>query len=331
MIFSTSKSKGLLAAAMTLSFTGAANAAAPAAPADWSRAHDHIQAAERLAGREWTPTVSYLCIPGGEPNLLADPAVEPMRLFDNVYAIGDRGTLAFAIDTPDGIILIDALYPEKQDSVLLPGLKALGLDPARVKYVLITHGHSDHFGGAAYFQATYGARVGVSARDWAGMEAQPRQMGRLKRDLVLEDGKPVTLGGVAVTPIDTPGHTPGSMGFIFPVRDHGTVRMAAVYGSSLLRLQRASVEDLQQFVGSVGRFAAATRRAGVEVELQNHPLFDGLFDKAARLKTNGPDAPNPFVVGKAAYQRFLGVMTECAGAALARRGAAAPPPLARRN
>jgi hypothetical protein len=57
----------------------------------------------------------------------------------------------------------------------------------------------------------------------------------------------------------------------------------------------------------------------VEVEVQNHPLYDNTFEKAAALKTRKPGAPNPFVVGEASYGRFVTVMTECMKAAVARK------------
>jgi metallo-beta-lactamase class B len=308
-----------LAPTLVAALVAPAALAASAPPPDWSEVRSHTEAARKLAGADWGVTVDKLCIPGGAPNDISDPAIQPIKLFDDLYVVGDRGTLVFILDTPEGLILIDALYPQKTQSVLLPGMRALGLDPARVKYVLVTHGHADHFGGAAWFQETYGARVGVSARDWTMIEGQTGA-GRPRRDLVLEDGRPVTLGGVQVVPVDTPGHTPGSMGFLFQVKDKGATRWAGVYGSALLRPYRNEAPDLLAQRASLKHFADAARKVGVEVEVQNHPLFDGFFDKAARLEAAGPAAPNPFVVGREGYQRFLRVMDQCMAAGLARRG-----------
>ena len=41
----------------------------------------------------------------------------------------------------------------------------LGLDPATIKYAIVSHGHSDHSGGAKYLQDRYNARVLLSAID----------------------------------------------------------------------------------------------------------------------------------------------------------------------
>jgi metallo-beta-lactamase class B len=57
----------------------------------------------------------------------------------------------------------------------------------------------------------------------------------------------------------------------------------------------------------------------VDVELQNHPLYDGMETRLARLKARTAGQPNPFVVGTDAYMRFLTVMSECTRAQLERR------------
>jgi metallo-beta-lactamase class B len=72
-------------------------------------------------------------------------------------------------------------------------------------------------------------------------------------------------------------------------------------------------------VQSLERFAAVTQRLGVDVEIQNHPLYDGFAGKLERLSRRGAGEPHPFVVGTDGYQRFLTVMKECTSAQLARR------------
>jgi hypothetical protein len=57
----------------------------------------------------------------------------------------------------------------------------------------------------------------------------------------------------------------------------------------------------------------------VDVEIQNHPMYDGLEAKLARLKRRASGEPHPFVVGRDAYQRFLSVMSGCIGVQQARR------------
>jgi metallo-beta-lactamase class B len=288
-----------------------------------------IDAARAAAGSEWQEALQFICAAdANRANRPDDPLVPPTRVFDNLVAIGRSGTMVWAITTPDGIMLIDAGYADQLDSVLLPGLRAVGLDPASVRYVFLGHGHADHFGGAAYFQDR-GARVVLSAEDWdllgaapvpaAGGAAAAPAVRAPRRDVVAVEGQAITFGGVGVTPIRIPGHTAGSLGYVFPVRDGASTHTAALFGGSILIPGRLPDASLQQYIASVEHFAAETRRLGADVELQNHPLYDGLIGKLDRLRARRSGQPHPFVVGVEAYQRFLQVMATCTRAQIARR------------
>jgi metallo-beta-lactamase class B len=139
------------------------------------------------------------------------------------------------------------------------------------------------------------------------------------RDVVAVEGQGITVGDVTFTPVMIPGHTPGSMGFVFPVKDGRTTRIAGLFGGSILTPGRITDAGLQQYVASVRHWADTTKRLRVEVEIQNHPMYDGFLGKLERLKQRKPGAPNPFVVGRDSYQRFLDVMASCIDIQLARR------------
>ncbi|MBK1661489.1 MBL fold metallo-hydrolase [Paracraurococcus ruber] len=49
-------------------------------------------------------------------------------------------------------------------------LRRLDLDPAQVKRILVTHGHGDHSGGAAFLKRRHGAQMAMSGRDWTMLE-----------------------------------------------------------------------------------------------------------------------------------------------------------------
>jgi metallo-beta-lactamase class B len=312
----------------------AIGAQAPQAPAaaprpDTPAVTRHIDAAKKAAGSEWTAAVDFICkVNPDRANRPDDAEIEPTKLFDNVYAMGRIGTVVYAITTSDGIVLIDSGYADQLETLLLPAMRKLNLDPANVKYVLLGHGHGDHFGGAPYFQQR-GARVMSSAPDWDLMEmppAAPRGGGPApagprppKRDVVAVEGQPITVGDVKFTPVAIPGHTPGSLGYIFPVKDGRTTHMAALYGGSILIPGRIPDEGLQQYIRSVEHFGEWAKKMNVDVELQNHPLYDGMEARLARLKERKPGQPHPFVVGQPAYQRFLTVMAECTRAQVERR------------
>jgi metallo-beta-lactamase class B len=86
--------------------------------------------------------------------------------------MGTRSTSAWLLTSSDGYILYDTSYVHDAEDVLVGGMTKLGLDPAKVKYVIVSHGHRGESGGAYLFQSRYGARV-VTA-DWELIEVETR-------------------------------------------------------------------------------------------------------------------------------------------------------------
>jgi metallo-beta-lactamase class B len=290
---------------------------------------EQLDRLKKSVGMRWADTVRFWC-EAPRANRPDDPAIQPAKIFDNVYVIGNVGTVAYVIQTPAGLMMIDALGANQVESDLLPGFAKLGLDPAQVRVILVGHGHADHFGGSAYFQQKFGAKVYVSAADWTLMETPLRGRGPgspppaapPKRDGELRDGESVTLGNVSVRAVAVPGHTPGSMGFIIPVVDRGERHVAALFGGSWLTPGLLSDEAMRTYIASLAHFRKATLDAGVDAWLQNHPLMVPFQDWLTRLSSRGRSDTNPFVVGRAEYQKFLDVMEGCSRIALARRASA---------
>src|SRR5258708_38786577 len=54
------------------------------------------------------------------------------------------------------------------------GLRKLGLDPAEIRYVVISHAHGDHYGGAQYLKQKFNPRLGMSEIDWNALEETQR-------------------------------------------------------------------------------------------------------------------------------------------------------------
>lgn len=303
----------------------AALAGQDAARPDSPEVRQLLETAKKNAGTEWTEAFDFICaLNPGRANSPTDPLIEPARVFDNLYVVGRTSTAVWIVTTSAGLVLVDSGYADQLESVLLPGMKTLGLDPAQVRYVIVGHGHGDHFGGAAYFQQR-GARVVMAAPDWDLVEA-PAAPGRgaatvqpPKRDVVAVEGQGITVGDVTFTPVMIPGHTPGSIGVVFPVKDGKTTHIAGLFGGSILTPGRISDDGLRQYIMSVEHWGDMTRRMKVDVEIQNHPMYDGFLTKLERLKTRKPADPNPFLVGSDSYQRFVSVMSGCTRAQLARR------------
>lgn len=285
----------------------------------------HIDNARRLAGTELRAPFEFFCVPGNaRPNDFSAPPLEPVRLFDNLYALGNSETVVYAIATSEGIVLIDAGVAAEVEPVLLPGFAELGLDPADVKLVLLGHGHSDHYGGASHFQTRYGARVGTTEADWgtiaeAAASGRPGSTPAPTRDLVVREGEPIVVGDTSITPVEIPGHTPGALAFIFPVRDGDTTHVAGLFGGTVLATAFTPAPGLAQYIDSIARYLEVAAREGVDVEIQNHPIFDDTPARLAALSARAPGDPHPFVMGVDRYQRFWRIISECMQADIVRK------------
>jgi metallo-beta-lactamase class B len=242
---------------------------------------------------------------------------EPVKVFDNFYFIGTRNHGAWAVQSPEGLIAIDALYDYAVIDAVEGGLKKLGLNPVDMKYLVITHGHGDHHGGTRYLQDKYRPQVVMGPADW-DLVAKDTRNPRPTRDVEARDGQTIRVGDAAVTVHITPGHTPTTLSLLVPVKDGARTHVAAQWGGTAFSAA-TSTEALRNYVASAVRFRGLAAKAGADVIFTNHTAFDGTLEKLAALARRQPGAPHPFVVGAAAVDRYLTVVEECAKAELAGR------------
>jgi metallo-beta-lactamase class B len=254
---------------------------------------------------------------GGPP---APPAretwyVEPQKVFDNLYFVGQSEYSAWAITTSQGIIVLDAIFDYAVEAEVDEGLRKLGLNPADIKYVVVSHGHLDHAGGAKFLQDKYGARLVMSAADYDLLDQQNPSW-KPKRDMVATDGMQLTLGDFTMTLYLTPGHTEGTISTVFPVRDGDTRHVVATWGGTLFNFGR-NRPRLMSYAQQAARFRDVVTKAGADVILSNHTTYDGSKTRLPALKTRKPGDPHPYVVGNDVVRRYLTVVHECAQAAVA--------------
>lgn len=232
---------------------------------------------------------------------------EPFKVFDNVYYVGFQTVSSYLITTSDGLALIDAGYAPTVDW-LLASIRKTGHDPKNIKYIFVTHSHVDHASGAARMKQETGARVGLSAEDWAEVERQQSspQAQRsfpvaIQRDLVLKDGESIRVGDNTFTFYFTPGHTPGSTSVEFQTRDGSRSYRTLIPGGLGLHYNKdwgptfkKSIEKLK----ALGPWDAT---------LGNHPFLapKDLEIVEAELKTRGPNAPHPGVLGPQRITAFF--------------------------
>jgi metallo-beta-lactamase class B len=254
--------------------------------------------------------------------LINQPAPAPGQAFDNLYYVGATWVSAWVLKTSEGLILIDALNNKKEAAELIEGgMRRLGLDPAQIRYVLVTHGHGDHYGGAQMIAERYGARVVASEIDWkmmeTGLEFDSKMWDRPpQRDIAIKDGDTLTLGDTTVRFVITPGHTLGTISPVFDVRDGGRVHKAMIWGGTSFNFGRDMLR-LDGYIAQTERMRELSARWGIDVPLSNHPGFDGTVAKL-KARASAPAGTNPFVSGQPVVDRAMRVLNTCARAQKAR-------------
>ena len=292
----------------------------------------HVARAKTAAGNNYQNLFNFLCSApspgqgtrrGGGPPASAQPTAgkpdrstwyaEPVKVFDNLYFVGQTEYSAWAVTTTEGIILIDTLFDYSVEDEVAGGLKKLGLDPAMIRYAVVTHPHPDHHGGAKFLQDHYKSRIVMSAPDWDVID---RLNGtKPSRDMIATDGQTITLGDTTITLYITAGHTPGSLSVLIPVRDNAARHVVALWGGTGLNADRASLEA---YIRSAQRFDDIAQKAGADIILSNHTDWDGSKVNLPQLAKREPDSTNPYVVGTPAVRRYLEVARECATARVMR-------------
>ena len=251
--------------------------------------------------------------------------VAQFKAFDQLYYFGMRDVGSWALATTDGIIQFDALdNSEEAQRIIIGGYKKFGLDPNKMKYLIITHYHGDHSGGARFLQDAYHPHVILSAGDWDMLAKQPatRPNGTPippppTRDMEGYDGQKLTLGATTVTFWLTPGHTPDPISSIFPVTDNGTPHIVSFLGGTAFP---QTMDTILQSRHSLERFTKISEEAHADVVLSNHTWFDNSFegndtDKMSQLARRSAGQPNPFVVGENELVRYMVVSLACEQAA----------------
>jgi metallo-beta-lactamase class B len=303
------------------------------AQGDTRRALKHVKRAKAIAGSEITAPL-FLCEPQGNAGVAKAFAEgktrqKPTQAFDNLWYLGNSFVGVWVLKTSEGLILFDSgQNPAEARDHIVPELKSLGLEPAQIKYVLVTHGHWDHYGGAKYFQETFGSRIGLTGPDWymmARLEADsPARMNvpRPREDLVITDGQKITLGDTTVTLYITPGHTPGTLSAIIPVREGKAVHKLSLLGGTAFPPTTEPGDrngGLSGFSKSVERLADLSRDAAAEGLINTHSFVDGSAEHLRDVeKARREGKRNPFLVGTDTVVRHYRVFDECLKAAMAR-------------
>ncbi|MEW2521387.1 MBL fold metallo-hydrolase [Actinacidiphila alni] len=299
------------------------------------------KAAKSAAGLEHLGTLNRLCFlppvngaPSSSdttPAYIDDPSKAPAKdtwyadsaqVFDNLYFVGGSIHSAWILKTSDGLILIDSGYQYSAKTLILDGMKRFGFDPKDIKYIVISHAHADHIGGVEVVQkATKGARVVMGAADWDAVKTHPKtfkgQTPNFATGIRVTKKRDLKLGDTTLHIIPTPGHTPGTLSFLFTVHDHGQPLTVAYSGGTALGFQNdkpdPGIANLNQYINSAQTMQKAAVKAGATVLLSNHSEFDNAVTKTRELPSRG-FGPNPFVNGATSVDDYFDVVVDCAKA-----------------
>jgi metallo-beta-lactamase class B len=233
----------------------------------------------------------------------AQQSVEPWNAFDNIQSVGVCWVSAWAIRTNDGVVLIDTLHEPHVDR-LVANLGKAGINLADIKYVLMTHGHFDHVGGAArlkpllmnakfvmtqdgWDEAMEGARASAST-------AFPWTM--IPQEVVVKDGDVIQLGSNSFGVLETPGHTVGTASYTFDVKDGVNVYRAITIGGLGLNAIKSS-KQVEGFIATLDRLSGLVKQPNrpITVNLTPHPFSSGLTEAHLRLVERKPGEPNLLV------------------------------------
>ena len=238
--------------------------------------------------------------------------LKPTKVFDNVYCIGSVSVVAWVIDTSEGLILIDSMWDDRDAKLIEEGIKGFGLDPKNLKYIIISHGHGDHYGGANYLRNKYGAKVLLTKTDTDLMYnlntgANSPRSPKTKVDIYSKDKDVIKLGDTSITILETPGHTAGCSSFIFPVKYKGKEYTAVLWGGTGLPKDK---ELIAKYKESAEYFKKEALSRNALVSLTAHLFADNGYanlEKAANLKDG---EANPFIMTKTQMEKYLNSLIE---------------------
>ena len=152
--------------------------------------------------------------PAGPPTELhkiKEGVYEIANIDANLDAIRKYGGNVLVYPTNDGVILVDSKFEPMHDDIMA---KVKSLTDKPVKYVILTHNHADHSGGAAKMSAM-GATVIISADDLENMARAPNHA--WLPEVGYSGRAQLHLGGKEVQLYEVRGHTKGDTLVYLPV------------------------------------------------------------------------------------------------------------------
>lgn len=237
--------------------------------------------------------------------------VEPFRIIGNVYYVGASEVTSFLITTPKGHILIDSGYAETVPQIK-SNVEKLGFKLKDIKILLNTQAHYDHAAGLAELKRLTNAKMISSVADKKGLEEGDKNdfswgdkyaFEPVKVDSTIVDGEYISLGGVKLKAMITPGHTPGAtMWMLTAKEDNRAYQVAFVSSASIPGYTLVDNKKYPAIISDYELTFAKMKKLSPEVFLGSHGSFFNLLEKAEKIRSN--PLINPFV-DPAGYRAYV--------------------------
>ena len=114
-------------------------------------------------------------------------------IFNQIQQHGDNFTYLIADEKTKEAAVVDSSYNAEEI------IKILKTQNLRLKYVINTHGHSDHTAGNTELKSIFGAKIVAD------------KLSKVNCDVWVEDGDVIKIGPISLKIIYTPGHTVDSI------------------------------------------------------------------------------------------------------------------------
>ena len=165
--------------------------------------------------------------------------VKPFQIYGNLYYVGDSWVCVHIVDTGEGLLMFDAGNCGAQ-AVLIQSIWEMGFNPADVKWIILSHGHVDHFGAVNFFKNMFGTKIYMGEPDVQMFREHPeltmiQESGNCMDtlfhvDVAVKEGDIRTFGNTTVEFYLVPGHTKGCIVCFFDITDGKERKRAGYYG-----------------------------------------------------------------------------------------------------
>lgn len=234
------------------------------------------------------------------------------QIFDDLLIVAQKETNCFVWKTSEGLVIIDAIWPdERVYQAICQAITETDWNTKDIYKLVLTHGHVDHTGCGKWIAENHKVDIYMSKIDdifWQEHPTKPDRPNTWKDydiSVYIKDGDTISCGDKRISVYETPGHTPGSLSYIFPVHENGEEHMAAVFGGATPPWN--STDGAKEYLRSVVYFKECTKKQHADVMLCNHTAFDNGQERIAYSKKRLSYLPNIYVIGEDGVQKFFDV------------------------